>query len=110
MQSIQVLPGGICKVMFESPDCKKSFVAQPTCVIGGVKCQVWNHVQHSSLVQVHYFLAEEDVELLSTELRSYGEIVNVRSQHWVGLPHVTTGTQLLEMKLARDIPCTSQSG
>ena len=35
LQSIQVLPGGICKVMFESPDSKQSIVAQPMCVIGG---------------------------------------------------------------------------
>ena len=110
IQSIQVLPGGICKVMFESPDSKKSIVAQATCVIGGVECEVLNHALRSSLVQVHYFPAEEDVALLSAELRFYGEIVNVRSQHWVGLPHVTTGTRLFEMKLARDIPRTLQLG
>ena len=35
---------------------------------------------------------------------AYGEVVNIRFQHWVGMPHVSTGTRIVEMTVDNDIP------
>ena len=102
--SIQVLPAGVCKVMFESPESKKSLVANPE------SCQVLNHIERSIQVQVHHFPAEDDPAPLVAAMRAYGEIVNFRFQTWPGLPHVNTGTRLFEMKLKSVVPRSLKIG
>ena len=92
VQSIQVLLGGVCKVMFESPESKNSLLAHPTCVINGFECQVLNHAQRSIQVQVNHFPAEDDVAPMLAIMRSYGEVVDYRFQVWPGIPSVNTGT------------------
>ena len=102
--SIQIVPGGVVKVLFDSPETKKALCSQPVCSIGSVECEVLNFMQRSTQVQVHHYPSEADDDDLCELLRGYGEIVGIRLQHWVGLQHIATGTRLVEMKLKHDIP------
>ena len=102
--SIQIVPGGVVKVLFGSPETKKALCSQPVCSIGSVECEVLNFMQRSTQVQVHHYPSEADDDDLCELLRGYGEIVGIRLQHWVGLQHIATGTRLVEMKLKHDIP------
>ena len=102
--SIQIVPGGVVKVLFDSPETKKALCSQSVCSIGSVECAVLNFMQRSTLVQVHHYPSEADDDDLRELLQGYGEIVGIRPQHWVGLQHITTGTRLVEMKLKYDIP------
>ena len=102
--SIQIVPGGVVKVYFNSSEAKKGICSQKVRMTSGVECQVLNFSEHSTLVQVHHFPVEGDDDELANVLKDFGEVVGIHSQHWVGLENVTTGTHLCEMKLSRDIP------
>ena len=102
--SIQFVPGGVVKVYFNSSEAKRAVCSQKVMMIGTVECEVLNFSQRSTLVQVHHYPAEADDDELAVVLKDFGDVVGIRSQHWVGLKTITTGTRLCEMKLARDIP------
>ena len=106
VNAVQIVPGGVVKVTFGSPDAKKALCSHPTKMIGSIECQVLNFRLHSTFVQVHHYPVEADDGELYDFLDDFGEIVGIRLQHWVGLPLVCTGTRLVEIKLDKDIPRT----
>lgn len=102
--SIQIVPNNVVKVCFGSAESKKAVCAVQSHVIDDVECTVLNYAQRTTLVQVHHYPAEANDKDLQDVLKDFGEIVEFRHQHWVGLTDVTTGTRLVSMKLTRDIP------
>ena len=102
--SIQIVPGGVVKVYFNSAEAKKGICSWKAMIVSGVECQVLNFSERSTLVQVHHYPAEGNDDDLVNVSKEFGEVIGIRSQQLVGLENITTGTHLCEMKLSRDIP------
>lgn len=110
ISAIQIVPGGVCKVTFESSGVKLDLCSRDVCNVGGVDCQVLNHAKHLTHVQVHHYPFENDLDPLFRVLAPFGEVKRTRFQHWTNIPEIRTGTILLDVILNHHIPRTLQVG
>ena len=110
ISAIQIVPGGVCKVTFESAGVKQDLCSRDICNVGGVECRVLNHAKRVTQVQVHHYPFENDVDPLFRVLSPFGEVKRTRFQHWTNIPEIPTGTILLDVILNHHIPRTLQVG
>ena len=110
ISAIQIVPGGVCKVTFESSGIKADLCSRDICTVGGVDCRVLNHAKRVTQVQVHYYPFENDLDPLFKVLAPFGEVKRTRFQHWTNVPNIRTGTILLDVILKHDIPRSLQVG
>ena len=103
VKAIQLAPGKTVRVTFEHPESLTLFARSQNVHVEGVACPVLNHVKPYTQVQIHYYPCESSWESLLASLRQFGEVGEYRFQRWVGID-TSTGTRLVKMRLARDIP------
>ena len=110
ISAIQIVPGGVCKVTFESAGVKHDLCSREICNVGGVDCRVLNYAQHTTPVQIHHYPFEDDLEPLFKVLSPFGVVKRTRFQHWTNIPEMPTGTILLDVVLNHHIPSTLEVG
>lgn len=110
ISAIQIVPGGVCKVTFESAGVKQDLCSRDICNVGGVDCCVLNHAKRVTSVQVHHYPFENDLDPLFKVLSPFGEVKRTRFQHWTNIPEINTGTILLDVILNHHIPRTLKVG
>lgn len=110
ISAIQIVPGRVCKVTFESSGVKHDLCSRDICNVGGVDCRVLNHAKRLTQVQVHYYPFEDNLDPLFKVLSPFGEVKRTRFQHWTNIPEINTGTILLDVILNHHIPRTLQVG
>ena len=110
ISAIQIVPGGVCKVTFESAGVKQDLCSRDICNVGGVDCRVLNHAKRVTSVQVHHYPFENDLDPLFKVLSPFGKVKRTRFQHWTNIPEINTGTILLDVILNHHIPRTLKVG
>ena len=99
ISAIQIVPGGVCKVTFESAGVKQDLCSRDICNVWGVDCRVLNYAKRATPVQVHHYQFENDLDPLFKVLSPFGEVKRTRFQHWTNIPEINTGTILLDVIL-----------
>ena len=93
VQSVQFVPGGKAQVPFESPTAKQSVEGLEILNFGGIKC-----------VLIYHYSFECSSTVLKNVLSAYGEVQEVRCQHYPDLSSVSTGMRIVKMVRNNRIP------
>ena len=86
VQSVQFVPGGKAQVPFESPTAKQSVEGLEILNFGGIKC-----------VLIYHYSFECSSTVLKNVLSAYGEVQEVRCQHYPDLSSVSTGMRIVKI-------------
>ena len=104
--AIRHVPGNIARVTFELPDGKKYYEPRNQVTISDIGCPVVpppSPVRWSTVMVYGYPYNVPNNGIKSALLR-YGDVDEIRFQHWVGLPGVSTTNRLVRMKHTKEIP------
>ena len=105
MCSVQFLLGDEIRITFESSlDRRYAVPCHGPLELKGVLCRFLEGGPPTTLVHVLYLPFEQSNDVVRLALAQYGEVKNVRMQHFPGHPGVTTGTRLVSVLLERDPP------
>ena len=102
--SVQFLLGGEIRITFESALDRDAVLCRGPLELKGVRCRFLEGGPPTTLVHVLYLPFEQSNDAVRLALAQYGEVKNVRMQHFPGHPGVATGTRLVSVLLERDPP------
>ena len=103
IDSIQVSPGGVIRISFLAPQSKKTYEEAGSISFEDVSCQVISSVPLTSVL-VYLFPFEGNNDQIKEALKYFGDIKEVKFQHWTNDPGVATGTRIVRMVRKHEIP------
>ena len=103
IDSIQVCPGGVIRISFLDPQSKKTYEEAGSISFENVTCQVISTVPVTSVL-VYLFPFEGNNDQVKETLKYFGDIKEVKFQHWTNVPGVATGTRIVRMVRKHEIP------
>ena len=102
--SIRFVPVKRVQVTFEDSKMKDHVEKFETIDFNGVKCPIVSGGPSAQNILIYHFPYEEDDSRLKTFLSPFGKILNIRYQHFPGMPEVSTGTRIVRMVRDKAIP------
>ena len=102
--SVQFLLGGEIRITFEPALDRDAVLCRGPLELKGVRCRFLEGGPPSTFVYILYLPFEQSNDAVRLALAQYGEVKNVRMQHFPGHPGVATGTRLVSVLLERDPP------
>ena len=104
LSAVQFIPRGLIRLTFKELADKERLVSQGSIVLENVECDVTPSDRPYTMVYVHHYPAEGDDAPLLEEFGRFGKIVASKHQHFAGRPNLRTGSCVLTMSLAQQIP------
>ena len=105
IDSIKVFPGGVIRISLLDPQSKKTYEEAGPISFEDVSCQVISSVPVTSVL-VYLFPFEGINNQIKEALKYFGNIKEVKFQHWTNVPGVATGTRIVCMVREHEIPLT----
>ena len=104
VQSIQFVPGKNVQITFKDSKTKESIEKHEYITINDVRCAVVGGGPKVLNVLIHHYPFEEDNHRLWLALSSFGEVRDIRYEHYPDLCSISTGTRVVKMVRNSPIP------